>query len=61
MPDPILPQALGARLAEFLAAKKTGQLSLNINEGRIESFDLREHGRVVARPTPCADDAIRAR
>lgn len=38
---------LDKKIAKFLSDKNTGQITLNVNEGRIESFDLRLHGRVV--------------
>ena len=38
---------LDRKIAKFLSDKSTGQITLNVNEGRIESFDLRLHGRVI--------------
>lgn len=38
-----IPQELMVRMAEFLEAKKTGKISLNISEGAILSADLNDH------------------
>ncbi len=42
----ILPDAVLKQLAQFLLDKKTGQVIMNFNCGRIESYELREHYRV---------------
>jgi hypothetical protein len=34
-------------VAEFLAKRKTGQILLNVNRGEIQSFELKEHHRVL--------------
>ena len=43
---------LNAAIRAYLAAKKTGDIVLHINQGRVESFDFKEHGRVVAGVDP---------
>ena len=42
----LLPDVVLKRLGEFLLDKKTGQVIMNVNCGRIESYELREHHRV---------------
>lgn len=38
---------LDKRIAKFLADKHTGQITLHVNDGRVEGFELRETGKVV--------------
>jgi hypothetical protein len=45
--DP-LPAPLFEALRAFLRAGKTGQVVVNVNAGRVESYDVREHCRVPA-------------
>ncbi len=40
-----LPPAVIERLAEFLSARKSGNLQLDINHGEIVGFKLTETGR----------------
>jgi hypothetical protein len=42
----LLPEELASLIRDFLAALKTGRVQLNINQGRIESWEIVEHGRV---------------
>jgi hypothetical protein len=37
-------------MVDFLAHQKTGQILLNVNRGEIQSFELKEHHRIVAKP-----------
>ena len=43
---------LNTKIREYLAAKKTGDIVLHVNQGRIESFDFKEHGRLTASVPP---------
>ena len=43
---------LDAAIRAYLAAKKTGDIVLHVNQGRIESYDFKEHGRVAASDHP---------
>ena len=43
---------LNDKIREYLAAKKTGDITLHINQGRIESFDFKEHGRLTSTTPP---------
>jgi len=43
---------LDVKIRAWLAAKHTGDIVLHVNEGRIESYDFKEHGRVIAGDTP---------
>ena len=40
---PLIPEHIWRRLLEFLQGGKTGQISLNVSEGRVLSCDIREH------------------
>lgn len=40
-----IPVTIQARIDAFLKHKRTGVISLNVNGGKIESADLREHIR----------------
>lgn len=40
------------KIKAWLAAGHTGDIVLHANSGRIESFDFKEHGRVVGAPKP---------
>jgi len=41
-----IPQEVIEKIYEFLAAGKTGNITLDIKEGRILSWKVTEHGRV---------------
>lgn len=41
-----LPEVLVRKLHDFLAAAKTGNVTLDIKEGRILSWKMTEYGRV---------------
>lgn len=43
----MIPEELAKRIREFLEKAKTGKVSLNVNQGRVESWDITEHGRVA--------------
>ena len=43
----VLPPDSIAKLVRFLAAKTTGQIIFNTNQGRIEGLDLRDCSKVV--------------
>lgn len=47
---PGMPVEIGLKLREFLAAGKTGNVVLDIKEGRILSWKVTEYGRLVANP-----------
>ena len=42
----ILPPNVQLALLDFAARQVTGQISLNFNQGRVESVDIREHERI---------------
>lgn len=42
-----VPSGLAEKVAAFLGASKTGQIIMNVNRGRIESYELKEHVRVT--------------
>lgn len=42
----MMPAALWEKVSAFLTAKKTGQLVLDIKDGRILAYKLTEAGRV---------------
>lgn len=42
----VLPREVEAKLAEFLAAGKTGSVSLHINSGCVLAWEIRETGKV---------------
>lgn len=44
-----LPAAIETKLLEFLAGGKTGSLTLEILNGRVNAYRLTESGRVDAR------------
>ena len=43
-----LPAMLWQRVQAFIEQGRTGTISLNLNRGRIESWDIREHEKNVA-------------
>ena len=43
----VLPLEIEERLAEFLASGRTGSVSLHVNAGSIQSWEIRETGRVA--------------
>ena len=43
---------LDAKIRAWLAAKHTGDIILHVNEGRIESYDIREYGRITSSAAP---------
>lgn len=42
----VLPAEVETRLAEFLAAGKSGSVELHVNAGSIESWKVIENGRI---------------
>lgn len=50
MTTPGVPPEIAAKLREFLAAGKTGNVVLDIKEGRILSWKVTEYGRLGDRP-----------
>lgn len=42
-----IPIVAAVRLQEMLDEKRAGQVILNINDGRIQSFEVKEHHRVT--------------
>mgnify|MGYP003144232001 CR=1 FL=1 len=44
-----VPSELLDKIREFLYADKTGNVTMDIKEGRILSWKITEHGRVQAR------------
>jgi len=42
----VFPNEVFKAIGEFLLDKRTGSIILNVNQGRIESFELKEHHRV---------------
>lgn len=51
MPDPI-PPAIWARLLAFLAEKKTGHITLWVNQGRVTDAALEERVRPKPETAP---------
>lgn len=47
--DAPLPEEIDARLAEFLKAGRTGNVLLDIKDGRIVAWKVTESGRVDTR------------
>ena len=43
-----VPLGLAEKIADFLQKGKTGQVLLNVHEGRIQSYEFKEHFRVKA-------------
>jgi hypothetical protein len=41
-----IPEWLARKISQFIKAARSGQVALNFTQGRVQSFDLREHGRV---------------
>lgn len=41
-----IPETAWARLREFLESGRTGKIVLNVKDGRVLSWEVREHGRV---------------
>jgi hypothetical protein len=53
MPDAApIPANLATRIADFLADERTGQITVNVNHGKIESFEVREFVRTVSKHRP---------
>ena len=53
MSDPApIPATLASRIAEFLSGEKTGQITVNVNHGRIESYEVREFVRTASKNRP---------
>jgi len=44
-PTLCLPEEVWVRIAEFLVARRTGQVTLNVSQGTVTSADLREYVR----------------
>jgi hypothetical protein len=47
-----IPVNLATRIAEFLDGEKTGQITLNVNHGRVESWEVREFVRAPSKHRP---------
>ena len=45
-PRPIFPEIHWQHIRDFLCAKKTGQITLNVKEGKILVVDIKESFRV---------------
>jgi ribosomal protein S18 len=45
----VVPPELLDKIREFLSSDKTGNVTMDIKEGRILSWKITEHGRVQAR------------
>lgn len=41
-----IPDIISTKLLEFLDLKKTGQITLNVKDGKIQAIDIRETLRV---------------
>ena len=44
--DTLLPPEIEARLSAMLRERRTGTVQLNINHGRIETYEVRDHNRL---------------
>lgn len=42
----VIPPEVAAKLADFLAARKTGKVELDIKDGKISNYRLTESGSV---------------
>jgi hypothetical protein len=49
---PEVPDWLARKITAFIRGARSGQITLNFTQGRVESFDLREHGRVGQSVSP---------
>ena len=41
-----MPEEVVSAIAKFLLDNKSGQIIIGVNQGRIESYELKEHRRV---------------
>lgn len=44
----LIPPVLWRKIEEFVTQGKSGQIVLNASDGRIQSYQLTEHGRIPA-------------
>jgi hypothetical protein len=49
----IIPTSLSLRIEQWAQSRMTGQISLNFNQGRVLSYDTREHGVIPGRCSKC--------
>lgn len=49
-PKSVLPGPVYQDIKAFLAAGKTGQIALVINQGNVQSYQITEHKKVVQAP-----------
>ena len=47
-----LPPALWERIRSFMEEARTGTISINLNRGSIESWEVREHQRTSDKTSP---------
>jgi hypothetical protein len=43
---PVLPVLLMQRMEEMLGLRLAGQIMINLNDGKVSSFEIKEHYRV---------------
>ena len=55
---PGMPLELTTKLREFLAQGKTGNVVLDIKDGRILSWKLTEYGRLCVTPSVSIDKVV---
>ena len=49
----VIPQSLSIRIQDWARMRMTGQISMNFNQGRVLSYDMREHGVIPGRCSKC--------
>jgi hypothetical protein len=44
--DVLMPEPVAFAIHSMGSGKRTGQITLNFNEGKIQSFEVKEHTRI---------------
>ena len=47
---PDVPEWLAIKITRFIRGARTGQVVLNFTEGRVQTYDLRESGKIGYHP-----------